>query len=177
MSEKLKIELIEWTKAFLFAGILGLLIFILARPSLIVGSSMLPTFENKDVVLVQKVSYFFDNPNRGDIIVAKTNLKLDNGKTKNIIKRVIGLPGDEIRTVGGNLFVNGKKVKESYIYEAYTQGNFSAVVPDGKIFVMGDNRQNSSDSRDSEIGFIPFSKISGKVYFRVWPIKKIGTLK
>ncbi len=179
MSDKVKNEIIEWIKSLGIAIIIGALILVFARPSLIIGKSMLPNFKHHDIVLVQKVSYFLHDPQRNDVVVCKTNMKLDKIKfmKKNIIKRVIGLPGDQVLVENGLVYINGKEIDQAYTLDNYTSGYFNEKVPDKHIFVLGDNRQNSNDSRSDEIGFIPFDKIQGKVYFRFWPFKRFGVIK
>ncbi len=170
---KLYIELVEWAKSIAFALVIGALVLVFARPSLIIGPSMEPTFLDKQVVLVEKVSYFTGQPQRGDVIVAKTQLPLNKFFNKSIIKRVVGLPGDVIRVADGEVFINGVKYYESYIRDGFTPGDGEWQVPQHSVFVMGDNRANSNDSRRTEVGFIDFSKIQGKVYLRVFPFNQI----
>ncbi len=172
---KLIIEIVEWAKAIGFALLVGALIIVFARPSLIIGPSMEPTFEEKQLVLVEKVSYFMHAPKRGDVIVAQTDLPLNRWFKKAVIKRVIGLPGDFIKIDGGQVFINGEKYFEAYIKDGYTPIDGEWLVPEHSVFVMGDNRLNSNDSRRSAIGYIDFSAIKGKVYLRVFPFNQIST--
>lgn len=174
--QKIITELIEWGKSLAFALIIGALVLVFARPSFIIGPSMLPTFHDKTVVLVEKISYLTGEPKRGDIIVAKTGLPLNRFMNKSVIKRIIGLPGDTISVVDGVVFVNNEAQIEPYLQDGYTNGDYSGTVPEGHIFIMGDNRLNSNDSRSEDIGFVPFSDIKGKVYFRIFPFAEFGGL-
>ncbi len=176
MSEKVKTELIEWIKSLGVALIIGLVVITFARPSLVKGQSMLPNFKDNDVILVEKVSYFLDKPKRNDVVVCKTNMKFYLFVKKNIIKRVIGLPGDKILIEDGKVYINGKEADQSYTLDKVTDRNFSGVVPEKHIFVLGDNRLGSNDSRSDEIGFIPYNNIKGKVYFRLWPFSNFGKI-
>jgi signal peptidase I len=92
------------------------------------------------------------------------------------IKRVIGLPGDEIDIINGSLYVNGIEQKETYVKGSTTKQNFDlpSNVPENKVFVMGDNRENSKDSR--EFGFVDVDKIKGKAVFRIRPLKEFGSI-
>ncbi len=172
---KFMIELIEWAKSIAFALFIGALIIVFARPSLIIGPSMEPTFYEKQIVLVEKVSYFIHQPQRGDVIVAQTDLPLNKWFKKAIIKRVVGLPGDIIKIEDGAVYINGDKYYETYLKDGYTSIEGEWIVPEHCLFVMGDNRNNSNDSRRNEVGYIDFSRIKGKVYLRVFPFNMIKT--
>ncbi|MDO5719068.1 MAG: signal peptidase I [Tissierellia bacterium] len=138
------------------------------------GSSMMPTLEDGDKILTQKLSLYFSSPKRGDIVV----IHAPDKKYYNYIKRVIGLPGDRIEIIGGKLFVNDLLQIEDYISEdstlPYTIEN-SWIVPENQIFVMGDNRGHSKDSRI--FGTVNMKDIIGISFFRIYPIFKIGSLK
>lgn len=169
-------ELVEWTKSLIFALVVGAIILVFARPSFIIGPSMEPTFHDKTVVLVEKVSYMLHKPERYDIVVAKTTLPLNRFMNKSVIKRVIGLPGDRIAVIDGKVFVNDELIEERYIKDGYTDGAFEGTVPEGHYFIMGDNRLNSNDSRKTDIGYVPFGDIKGKVYFRIFPFGEFGAI-
>ncbi|HEU4494660.1 MAG TPA: signal peptidase I [Rubrobacteraceae bacterium] len=136
------------------------------------SASMVPTLKYGDRVLVNKFIYRFTEPERGDIIVFKSV----QGDDQDLIKRVVGVPGDEIKVRGGRLFVNGEPQREPYVNEKYPDRSFYAptIVPKGHVFAMGDNRANSQDSR--VFGPVPKENIEGEAFLRFWPPGRIGLL-
>lgn len=150
-------------------AILGLIIFdvlFLARtyvisPCVVSGSSMNPSYYNGDRVLVNSIVYGFHPPKHEDVVVVLVNPATE--KNNFYIKRVIGLPGDKLEVVEGHVLRNGVKLEESYILEYMFDYMGPIQVPEDSIFVMGDNRNNSLDSRDPKIGIIPYSQIVGRV--------------
>lgn len=132
-----------------------LLVFILTfRPVIVIGQSMMPTLKNKSFHLsVNKyVGRLFVH--RGSIVAFSTDSSNEITDGKSLIKRVIGIEGDQIKIRNGEVYVNGSKVDEPYIMEESKEDNFDLTVPKGKMFCMGDNRNNSSDSRLKAIGYI-----------------------
>lgn len=125
------------------------------------GNSMNPTLLNGEYLLISNFAYRLDDPQRGDIIVFR-----HPRSELNLIKRVIGLPGDTIQVQNGVVSVNNVPIDEPYIQSPPTYGS-SWVVPDGQYFVLGDNRNNSSDSH--AWGFLPADHILGKAMFVYWP--------
>lgn len=97
----------------------------------------------------------------------------DDGKSKKIVKRVIGLPNDHIVVKNGSVYLNDKKLNENYIKDSYTDGSVDIIVPENEVFVMGDNRLESQDSRAISLGTINKSDILGKVVIRLFPFNKI----
>ncbi len=185
-------ELKEWVKAIAIAVILVLIIrWLLFMPFIVDGPSMEPNFLTGERVIVNKVLYKFREPHRGEVVVFHVP---EEGR--NFIKRVIGVPGDKIRYEGDDLYVNDQKVDETYLKEAiekaheeghlYNDGssgsspNFpndqftEAVVPEGHIFVMGDHRNNSKDSR--MIGFVDMDEVIGRSDVIFWPLNKIKVI-
>lgn len=149
------------------------------------GSSMEPNFQHGDFVIVNKLAYHIGKPKKGDVAICW----LDSGNRKeNIIKRVIGVPGDEIdmrlKEDGWDweyvLYVNGEEQKEDYIPEIMQQCGtikYPFVVKENCYFVMGDNRNASTDSREATVGAIPKENIKGKVVFRLYPFEEMGVIK
>ena len=129
------------------------------------GSSMLPTLHDGEFVLVNKLAYRLGTPTRGDIIVFRSTTETD----LDLIKRIIGVPGDHISVGDGHVSVNGKALDESYINEAPNYSG-SWEVPAGSLFVLGDNRNDSSDSH--MWGFLPEKNIIGKALLIYWPPPK-----
>jgi signal peptidase I len=179
-----KNETWEWIKALAAALLLaGIIRFFLFAPVVVDGQSMMPTLHNGDRLIVSKIGYMIGEPKRFDIVVFHAT------EEKDYIKRVIGLPGDEIEYKDDKLYVNGKQVNEEYLkpYKQKTKdGNLTydftlyeltgkKKVPEGQLFVLGDNRRNSNDSRN--IGTIDEDLILGKASFRFWPLSDIGFVK
>ena len=126
------------------------------------GFSMIPTLQNGEYILVNKLAYKTGQPNRGDIIV----FRLPGDESQDLIKRVIGLPGDTIHVGDGILTINGEKLNEPYIAQApLYSGDW--VVPSDNLFVLGDNRNDSRDSH--QWGLLPYENIIGKSVVIYWP--------
>lgn len=159
-----KNEIIEWIKSAVIALIVLLFLNVFFFSARVDGESMSPTLSNGDRLIVSRLSYFNSTPKYGDIIVFYCETK---GYT--LIKRVIGLPGDTIEIKDGEVFRNGSKLDESAYIDVATNGNISTTVEEGKVFVLGDNRPDSADSRYAQIGQVPFENIKGKVLIRLFP--------
>lgn len=157
--------------------IVAVLVFIMYIATLqqIVGSSMSPTFESQEIVILNKFHYLLFDIKRFDII------SFEYDSTKYLIKRVIGLPGDKIEYKDNVLYVNGEKIEEEFLSEDIKTENFTLAslgyeeIPKDMYLVLGDNREDSLDSR--EIGLIQKKEILGKVNLRIWPIFKIRYVK
>jgi len=137
------------------------------------GQSMEPNLHHKQMILVDKLSYLFRTPHRGEIIV----FEKPGAKNVNFIKRVIGLPGETVEihqnkiTIKNNLYPDGFTIAEEYIPNDYpTNGDYEYTVNDNEVFVLGDNRTNSQDSR--MLGPIPIDHIIGRALFTYWPINE-----
>ncbi|RDU35518.1 signal peptidase I [Neobacillus piezotolerans] len=176
-----KKEAVEWIKAFL----VGIIIFVLIRSFffanyVVEGESMMPTLKDGNKLVVNKIGYQIGDLHRFDVIVFHAN------KREDYVKRIIGLPGDEIEYRADRLYINGKEFDEPFLEpyrkeilgEALT-GDFTLKeltgklkVPEGKLFVMGDNRLESWDSR--HFGFIPAKNVVGKVNLLYWPITDLA---
>ena len=176
MSDKLKKEIIDWIKTIGISLVLAFLIVQVVKPTIVSGESMYPTLNNKDYLILNRLSYKFGEVKEGDIIVFKTDLKQDNGKDKDLIKRVIATGGDHLVIKDSKVYVNDKLLNEPYIDNSYTSGDIDIVIPKGKVFVMGDNRENSKDSRSEDVGLVDENDILGEVMIRLFPLNKIGSV-
>ena len=176
MSEKIKKEILEWIKVFALAIVFAFVITQFIKPTLVRGDSMYSTLEEGDYLIINRMAYKFKEPQRGDIIVFKSDLQQDDGTTKDLVKRVIGIPGDTVKIENGKVYVNGEELVEPYLDEDITSGEVDTVVPKDSVFVLGDNREISLDSRYADVGFIKESDILGKVFIRLYPFNKIGLL-
>jgi signal peptidase I len=155
-----------------FALVFGFVRPFVVEAFYIPSESMVPTLRVGDRVLVNKFIYRFTEPERGDIVVFESV----EGGGEDLIKRVVGVPGDRISVRGGRLFVNGELQRERYVNKKFPDSSSSArtTVPEGHVFVMGDNRVNSRDSRF--FGPVPKEKIEGEAFLRFWPPDRIGLL-
>ena len=143
----------------------------------VIGSSMETTLSNDDNLIVDKISYRFREPKRFDIIV----FPYEYADETYYIKRVIGLPGESVRIdTSGQIYINDSVLEESYGKEVIKEPGraFETItLGEDEYFVMGDNRNNSSDSRDPSVGNIHRNKIIGRAFIRIWPLQKFGILK
>ncbi len=184
----MKKEIIEWIKSIALAFVLAFIITSFISGTQVYGSSMNPTLSHDDFLIILKSK----DIEHGDIVIVKTDLEVNPedlqglsplnkwkmGKTKSLIKRAIALEGDSLVISNGEVFLNGKKLEEDYIGGVKTFGDIIIEeIPEGKIFVMGDNRGNSLDSRSDRIGLVDTEDISGKVIFQLYPFSKFGKVK
>lgn len=146
-----------------FALALRLFLF---EPIRVDGESMINTLHNDEQMFVEKMSYWFRAPKRGEIVIVYYP-----DHTVSCVKRVIGLPGETVAVQDGAVYVNGKQLDESMYWNDYIFGDMAPVtIPENSIFVMGDNRNFSSDSRDLLfVGPIPFNRIVGRATSVIWP--------
>lgn len=171
-----KSPLREYVETLLGAAILAVLIMtFVARAFTVDGPSMLPTLENGQRLLVDRLTYRFREPQRGDIVV----FRYPANPSQHFIKRVIGVPGDEVYIARGTVFVNGVALQEDYINgPMFTGRPFGPVVVEpGTYFVLGDNRNNSEDSRDRRVGLVPRQNIIGRAVWRYWPLSDMSVIK
>lgn len=177
----------EWLKTIVIVAIFffGIRTF-LFTPINVEGASMMPTYENGDRVIINKLGKMVNGLERFDVIVFKAT------EGENFIKRIIGLPGDHIEYKDDDLYINGKKYEEPYLdpyklkldddsqftydFKLEDVTNFTEV-PDGYYFVLGDNRPISNDSRYPSVGLISKDQILGKVKIRYYPVNSIGLVK
>ena len=183
-AKKEKNEFWEWSKALLIAfGLAWIIRYFLFTPIVVDGESMMPTLEDGDRMIVNKIGYEVGEPDRYDIVVFHAPEK------KDYIKRVIGLPGDHIAYKNDQLYINGEPQAEPYLdakKEEIIEGTLTEdftleeltqmkVVPEGYVFVMGDNRRYSKDSRI--IGVVSMEEIIGSTSVIFWPPSEIGLVE
>lgn len=180
-TKKEKNELWEWIKALVIAfGIALIIRYVFFTPIVVDGESMMPTLKNGDRMIVNKIGYKIGEPDRFDIVVFHAP------EGKDYIKRVIGLPGDHIEYKDDQLYINGEPIDEPYLDEyksQITEGTLTQdftleeidpnleVVPEGYVFVMGDNRRYSKDSR--HIGVVSQDEIIGDTSIVFWPLSEM----
>lgn len=183
INKKQKNECVEWVKAIAFGLMVAFVIKqFLFTPVLVKGASMMPTFEDQDRVIVNIIGPKLSSIDRFDVVVAE----VDN--EENYIKRIIGLPGDNIEYKEDQLYINGEQFDEPYLNqyknelkdtgtltEDFTLAQYlgETSVPEGHYFVLGDNRRVSLDSRNVSVGFIPEEKIIGTTNVICWPFDRI----
>jgi signal peptidase I len=171
LRENLQIVAIALTIAFLIRTFI-------AEPRYIPSESMLPTLEEGDRLVVEKISYYFHPPLEGDIIVFEPPPQLQaQGYSKNqaFIKRVVGQAGDIVSVNKGIVYVNNRALEENYILQPPNYNLKPVQVPEGYLFVMGDNRNNSNDSH--VWGLLPQKNAIGHAIFRFYPFNKMGGIK
>ena len=147
-----------------------------AEARYIPSTSMLPTLEVNDRLLVEKVGYRFGSPERGEIVVFEATEELQRqGYNDAFIKRIIGLPGETIEVSGGIVYIDGEPLAEDYIADQPEYQFGPVTIPDDQYIVLGDNRNNSLDSH--AWGFVPADNIIGRATIRFWPFDRIGTIE
>lgn len=166
-------EIKDWVVSIVIALVLAFFIrHFIVEPYLVEGPSMRPTLENHERLFVNKFIYNFRAPERGEVLV----FRYPKDHSRDFIKRVIAVPGDTIEIRDGRVFLNQQLQNEPYILSK-TRGSYPlATVPEGHIFVMGDNRNNSEDSRFPDVGFVPFDLLKGKAVLVFWPFAELRTL-
>ncbi len=185
----MKKEFLEWIKSFVVALAIVLVFKMFFGTTVVYSTSMFPTLIEKDVLLLQKTH----SVERGDIVSFKSQLTLtsddinslnvvqklfvNNNTQKNLIKRVIGLPGDSIEVKEGIVKLNGEVLNEDYVSSENVGEVYIEQIPEGQYFMMGDNRGVSLDSRSEMVGLIHEKDLIGKVLFRIWPIPKVGNVR
>jgi len=173
----MKQEIMEWVKTILLSIIIALLITTFVKPTIVKNHSMTYTLEENDFLMINRLLYRRSEPQERDIIVFQSPLLTASGDEKLLIKRVIALPGDELTIREGDVYINGELLEEDYIRDDFTIGDIQMTIPEGNLFVMGDNRSNSLDSRDGVLGLVEEEDIVGKAFFRLYPFNRFGFLK
>lgn len=153
------------------ALIVAVILLFLAQPRRLEGPSMEPNLHVGQRLFVERVSYLLRSPRRGDIVV----LNLPARPGDSLIKRAIALAGETIEIRDGQVFINGQPLEEPYVHFRSSDSMPPYVVPTNAVFVMGDNRGFSNDSR--AFGPVPLSALRGRAWFRYWPPNRIGLLR
>jgi len=163
-----------WVRDLMISlGISAFIIIFLYQPVKVEGTSMMPSLEDQERIFVNKFVYALEPIERGDIVV----FRYPRDPSKSYIKRVVAMAGDHIRIDGGEVYVNGVALDESYVPPEYTDTKSypDTVVPTNSYFLLGDHRSMSNDSRD--FGPVNQSFIYGKAVFGYWPMDKLGRVK
>ena len=173
----MKKEILSWVFYIAFVLVLTwVIITFVGQRTRVDGRSMMNTLHDGDNLIVEKLSYRFSDPKRFDIIVFPPT-----GKKEYYIKRIIGLPGETVQIdENGNIYINGELLEENYGAETIQNPGRAAkpiTLGDDEYFVMGDNRNNSKESRSEEVGNVKRSQIIGRAWLRIWPLNKFGLLK
>ena len=169
-------EVYDWIQCIIFALVFCVLLFVFAvRMVNVVGHSMVPTLEQSDKVVISNLFY---HPKQGDIVVLRKQTLMEEP----IVKRIIAKEGQTVDMDFGDgvVYDDGKALGEPYVNEpVHDRENFEGkiTVPEGCVFVMGDNRNASTDSRDARLGCVDERYIMGRVYFTLFPVKNIGVVK
>lgn len=180
-TEKSKSGLMKEMMGFLLyvavvVGITYMIITFVGQRTYVSGSSMENTLSHGDNLIVDKISYRFSDPQRFDIIV----FPFQYGDHVYYIKRIIGLPGETVQIEDGDIYIDGEILEESYGREVMKSAGIAEdpiTLGEDEYFVLGDNRNDSSDSRDPSVGLIDRDDIIGRAWVRIWPLDKIGVLK
>ena len=169
----------ELIKDIIIALVIVIAITLVIKPTLVKERSMEPTLYENNYLFVNKLAYLGkDHPGYGDIIIFDSDVQKDDGSgNKILIKRVIAVENDVVTITDGSVYRNGELLSEDYTLEGFTTGEiYDYVVPEDQVFVMGDNRSVSLDSRSEEVGTISEDDIIGKAFFRLYPFGEIGLL-
>ncbi|MFI3172013.1 MAG: signal peptidase I [Eubacteriales bacterium] len=170
-------ELLGWV-VYIFAVICitYLVITFVGQRTRVSGESMAPTLHSGDNLIVDKISYRFSDPERYDIIVFPYQYQ----EGIYYIKRIIGLPGETVLIQDGKVYINGEELGETYGAELMDSAGIASVpieLGENEYFVLGDNRNNSSDSREASVGVLSGDDIMGKAFVRIWPLDSIGVIE
>jgi signal peptidase I len=163
----------SWARDFFFSILVSFFIILFVyQPVKVEGGSMEPGLEDQERIFINKLVYRWEKIERGDIIV----FRYPRDPRKSFIKRVIGIPGDQVRISYGHVYINGKPLEEDYVPAEYADSRSypMTIIPPGSYFVLGDHRSMSNDSRD--FGPVQRGYIYGKAVFGYWPVDKMGVL-
>ncbi|MBM3189205.1 MAG: signal peptidase I [Chloroflexi bacterium] len=168
---KLKHWVRELLESVLPALVIVLVVNIfLAQATRVEGQSMEPNLHNNQRLIIEKISYRLHAPERGDIVV----LRRPHKSSEPLIKRVVGLPGETVQIKEGRVYINGQPLTEPYLDQATWGDSAPQIVPEEHIFVLGDNRRASNDSRS--FGMVPLDDVIGKAWVIYWPLPEAGII-
>jgi signal peptidase I len=173
-AHKILAEIRSWFRDIFFAFAIAIFIVIFViQPVKVEGTSMLPRLVDQERIFVNRFIYRFADIQRGDVVV----FWYPRDRTKSFIKRVLGVPGDDIEIRYGSLYVNGRKIDEPYLKPEFRDHESfrKETVPPGHYFVLGDHRNSSNDSRNW--GYVSRDLIYGKAVFRYWPMSRVGLVE
>ena len=163
----------DWVISIVAAVVMALLIrTFIVELYIVDGPSMKPTLQHEERLVVNKFIYRLRNPEKGEILI----FKYPRDTSRDFIKRVIATGGDTIEIKEGRVYVNDQLLKEDYILEKTRTEYPKVTIPEGTVFVMGDNRNNSDDSRFADVGFVPLDLIKGKAVVVFWPLDNMQSL-
>ena len=163
-------EIKDWVVSIVIAVVLAMIIrTFVVELYLVDGPSMRPTLQHAQRLVVNKFIYHFRAPEKGEVLI----FRYPKDPSRDFIKRVIAVPGDTIEIKDGNVFVNGELQNEDYILSKCRGDYPKSTIPEGHIFVMGDNRNNSEDSRYRGVDFVPHRLVKGRAIVAFWPIDSI----
>ncbi|HAA66868.1 MAG TPA: signal peptidase I [Acidimicrobiaceae bacterium] len=164
----------EWVLVVVVALLAALVLrATLIQTYYIPSTSMAPTLEVGDRLMVYKLAFSIGDVEKGDLVVFSRPSRLPDSPINDFVKRVVALGGEKVGVTDGDLYIDGSRVDEPYLESSTVTNDFEEVeVPDGHVFVMGDNRQNSRDSRD--FGPIQEELLVGEVFLRIWPFNNFG---
>ncbi len=170
----------ELLNMLIYIGIVVIVSFLLityvGQRTRVSGPSMMNTLHDGDNLIIDKISYRFKDPERFDIIVFNYLYK----QNTHYIKRIIGLPGETVQIIDSTIYINGEPLEEDYGLEpilAAKRASDPITLGEDEYFVLGDNRNNSSDSRELDVGNVKRDQIVGKAWLRIWPLDQIGFIK
>lgn len=169
-------ELLGWVfYIILIIGLTYLIITYVGQRTRVSGNSMLTTLHDKDNLIVDKISYRVRDPKRFEIIV----FPYQYGENTYYIKRIIGMPGETVQVLDGYVYIDGEKLEESYGMEVMDDPGIAEdpiELGEDEYFVLGDNRNNSSDSRSADVGVINREDMVGRAWLRIWPLDSFGVV-